>query len=168
MPAGIHVQKRSHCYLDERKVVKSCAAMRVRASSTVDLRKTWASRKTASGVNQEDINGRHQHLNRSSSEHDGGVDVVPGTLTTHEVPLAGTWIPERSEGRVVGEPEELMEEGNIVLLRDCRRGALRITSVCRALPIWPHTDAAGEKERRGCLVPSSSSCCGILRRSAEL
>jgi hypothetical protein len=40
-------------------------------------------------------------------------------------------IRERSEGRVVGEPEELMEEGNIVPLRDCLRGARRIAAVCR-------------------------------------
>jgi hypothetical protein len=50
---------------------------------------------------------------------EAGVDVVPGTFTTHEVPLAAAWhVRKRSEGRVVGEPEELMEEGNIVLLRD--------------------------------------------------
>ena len=30
----------------------------------------------------------------------------------------GTFAKKRSEGRVVGEPEELMDEGNIVLLRD--------------------------------------------------
>jgi hypothetical protein len=61
---------------------------------------------------------------------EAGVDVCP--LTTHEVPLASTWhIRERSEGRVVGEPEELMEEGNIVLLRDWPRGARRIAAVCR-------------------------------------
>jgi hypothetical protein len=48
-----------------------------------------------------------------------GVDVVPGTFTTHEVPLEAAWHDrKRSEGRVVGEPEELMQEGNIVLLRD--------------------------------------------------
>jgi len=47
---------------------------------------------------------------------EAGVDVV--TFTTHEVPLAAAWhVRKRSEGRVVGEPEELMEEGNIVLLR---------------------------------------------------
>jgi hypothetical protein len=35
-------------------------------------------------------------------------------LTTHEVLLASAWhIRERSEGRVVGEIKELMEEGNI-------------------------------------------------------
>jgi hypothetical protein len=50
---------------------------------------------------------------------EAGVDVVPGTFTTHEVPIAGAWhVRKRSEGRVVGEPEECMEEGNIVLLRD--------------------------------------------------
>ncbi len=43
--------------------------------------------------------------------------------------LAAAWhIRKRNEGRVVGEPEELMEEGNIFPLRDCLfvvRGALR-------------------------------------------
>ncbi len=42
---------------------------------------------------------------------EAGVDVVPGTFTTHEIPLTGAWhVRNRSEGRVVGEPEELMEE----------------------------------------------------------
>jgi len=50
---------------------------------------------------------------------EAGVHVVPGTFTTHEVQLTGAWhVCKRSKGRVVGEPEELMEEGNIVLLRD--------------------------------------------------
>ena len=50
---------------------------------------------------------------------EAGVDVVPGTFTTHEVPLAAAWhVRKRSESRVLGEPEELMEEGNIVLVRD--------------------------------------------------
>ena len=36
---------------------------------------------------------------------EAGVDVVPGTFTTHEVPLAAAWhVRKRSEGRVVGEP----------------------------------------------------------------
>ena len=40
-----------------------------------------------------------------------GVDVVPGTFTTHEIYLTGAWhVRKRSEGRVVGEPEELMKE----------------------------------------------------------
>ena len=48
---------------------------------------------------------------------EAGVDMVPGTFTTHEVPLAETWhIHKGSEGRVVGEPEDLMEESNMVLL----------------------------------------------------
>ena len=38
---------------------------------------------------------------------------------------------ERSEGRVVGEPEELKEEANIVLLRDFLRGARRMAADCR-------------------------------------
>ena len=50
---------------------------------------------------------------------EAGVDVVPGTFTTHEIYLTGAWhVRKRSEGRVVGEPEELMKEGNIVILRD--------------------------------------------------
>jgi hypothetical protein len=50
---------------------------------------------------------------------EAGVDVVPGTVTTHEVPRAAArHIRKRSEGRVVDEPEELMEESNIVLVRD--------------------------------------------------
>jgi hypothetical protein len=50
---------------------------------------------------------------------EAGVDVVPGTVTTHEVPRVAAWhIRKGSEGRVVDEPEELMEEGNIVLVRD--------------------------------------------------
>ena len=37
---------------------------------------------------------------------EAGVDEVPGTFTTHEVPLAGAWyVRKRSEGGVVGEPE---------------------------------------------------------------
>ena len=43
------------------------------------------------------------------------IDVVPCTLTTHKVPLASTWhICERSECRIVGDPEKLMEESNII------------------------------------------------------
>jgi hypothetical protein len=50
---------------------------------------------------------------------EAGVDVVPGTFTSHEIPLTGAWhVRKRSEGRVVGEPQELMKEGNIVILRD--------------------------------------------------
>ena len=50
--------------------------------------------------------------------------MVPLTVTTHEVPLAvALHIRERSEGRFVGEPKELMEESNIVLLRDILCGA---------------------------------------------
>jgi hypothetical protein len=48
---------------------------------------------------------------------EAGVDVVPGTFTTHEIPLTGAWhARKRSKGRVVGEPEELMKEGNTWLL----------------------------------------------------
>ena len=50
---------------------------------------------------------------------DARIDVIPGTVTTHEVPLARALrIRERSEGRVIGKTEVLMEEGDIVLLRD--------------------------------------------------
>jgi hypothetical protein len=50
---------------------------------------------------------------------EAGVDVVTGTFITHEIQLTGAWhVRRRSEGRVVGEPEQLMKEGNIVILRD--------------------------------------------------
>jgi hypothetical protein len=50
---------------------------------------------------------------------EAGVDVVPDTVTTHEVPRAAAGhIHKRGEGRVVDEPEELMEQSNIVLVRD--------------------------------------------------
>ena len=61
--------------------------------------------------------GRARGPVRSMME--AGVDAVPGTVTTHEVPRAAAWhVRKRSEGRVVGEPEELMEESNMVLFRD--------------------------------------------------
>ena len=45
--------------------------------------------------------------------------MVSGSVATHEVPLARALrIRERSEGRVIGETEELMEEDNIVVLSD--------------------------------------------------
>ena len=72
---------------------------------------------------------------------EAGVDVVPGTFTIHEVHLAAVWhIRERSVDRIVGEPEELMEEGNMVLLRDCFSGSRRIAAVCRpcAAHLAPH------------------------------
>ena len=84
---------------------------------------------------------------------EAGVDVVPGTFTTQvplfEVPLAAAWhIRERSEGRVVGEAEELMEEGNIVLLCDTIvsvvRGALRPSSSMRG-PSGPTLTQKGRK-----------------------
>jgi hypothetical protein len=77
--------------------------------------------------------------------------VVPGTVTTHEVPLAAALhIRERSEGRVVGEPEELMEESNIVLLRHILRGAWRIAADCRprAAHLAPHRRGRGERGAR--------------------
>jgi hypothetical protein len=77
--------------------------------------------------------------------------VVPGTVTTHEVPLAeALHIRERNEVRVVVEPEELMEESNIVLLRDILRGAWRIAADCRprAAHLAPHRRGRGERESR--------------------
>ena len=63
---------------------------------------------------------------------EAGVDVVPGTFTTHEIPLTGTWhVRKRSKGRVVGESEELMKEGDIVIFRDFFRGARRSSATCR-------------------------------------
>jgi hypothetical protein len=57
---------------------------------------------------------------------------VPGTFTTHEIQLTGAWhVRKRIEGRVVGEPEELMKEGNIVILRDLLRGSRRISAAGR-------------------------------------
>ncbi len=70
-------------------------------------------------------------------EVEAGVDVVPGTLTTHEILLTGAWhVRKRSEGRVVGESEELMKEGDIVILRDCFRVARGTSAACvHARPI---------------------------------
>jgi hypothetical protein len=100
--------------------------------------------------------------------------VIPDTITTHEEPLARVLrIRERSEGRVIGETEELMEEGNIVLLRDDLRGARRVAAdkerplVDQERPIWPHTEEAEKKEMRVVLPPSSSFRCGILPRRAK-
>ena len=43
------------------------------------------------------------------------IDVIPCALPTHKVPLASAWhICERSECWIVGDPEELMEESNII------------------------------------------------------
>ncbi len=43
------------------------------------------------------------------------IDVIPCALPTHKVPLASTWhICERNECWIVGDPEELMEESNII------------------------------------------------------
>jgi hypothetical protein len=40
---------------------------------------------------------------------EAGVDVVPGTFTTHEIQMTGAWhLRKRNEGRVVGETEELL------------------------------------------------------------
>ena len=50
----------------------------------------------------------------------------------------GTFAKKRSEGRVVGEPEELMKEGNIVILRDYLLGARRTLAACR--PCTAHLD----------------------------
>jgi hypothetical protein len=41
---------------------------------------------------------------------EAGVDMVPGTFTTHEIQLTGAWhVHKRSEGRVVGESELVSE-----------------------------------------------------------
>jgi hypothetical protein len=62
---------------------------------------------------------------------EAGIDVVPGTFTTHEIQLTRAWhVRKRSEGRVVGEPEELMKEDDIVILRDCLSGARRTSADC--------------------------------------
>ena len=52
----------------------------------------------------------------SSAVHHFG---VPSTVTVHQVSLTGALrVRERSECRVIGETEELMEEDNIVVLSD--------------------------------------------------
>ena len=67
-----------------------------------------------------------------------GVDMVPCTFTTHEIPLArALHIPERGECRIVGETEKLVEEGNIIRLRDFLRGVRRTRPiVVQGRPIW--------------------------------
>jgi hypothetical protein len=58
--------------------------------------------------------------------------VIPGTLTSHEVSL--TWARHVSKGGksgIVGEPEKLMKEGDIVIPRDYLRGARRTTATRR-------------------------------------
>ena len=46
------------------------------------------------------------------------IDVIPCALPAQKVPLAAAWhICERSECWIVGDPEELMEESNII--RQC-------------------------------------------------
>jgi hypothetical protein len=73
--------------------------------------------------------------------------MIPGTVTTHEVPLArALCIRERSEGRVIDETEVLMEEGIIVLLRDDLRGARRVAADCR--PMSPKGSPSSPTRRR--------------------
>ena len=74
---------------------------------------------------------RHDVIVRSSPigrMSEACIDVVPCTLTTHKVPFASAWhICKRSEYRIVGEPEKLMEESNIIRRRDelsCARMAI--------------------------------------------
>jgi len=64
--------------------------------------------------------------------------MVPCTFTTHEIPLArALHIPERGECRIVGETEKLVEEGNIIRLRDFLRGVRRTRPiVVQGRPIW--------------------------------
>ena len=95
--------------------------------------------------------------------------MVPGTVTTHEIPLTrALHIRERSQCGVVCETEELMEESNIVGLREFLRGAGHaVADGCpRAAHLASHRRGR-EKERRGFLPPSSSSRCGILSRNTE-
>jgi hypothetical protein len=96
--------------------------------------------------------------------------VVPGTVTTHDIPLTrALHIRKRSKCRVVGETEELMEEGNIVRLREFLRGVRLTAADCRprAAHLTPHRRGRGERE--ACVLPPSSSLrCGILPRKAEL
>ena len=50
------------------------------------------------------------------------IDVVPCALPTHKVPVASAWhICERSECKIVGDPEKLMEESNIIRHHHHRR-----------------------------------------------
>jgi hypothetical protein len=72
--------------------------------------------------------------------------MVPGTVTTHEIPLTrALHIRKRSKCRVVGETEELMEEGNIVRLRDFLRGVRLTAADCRprAAHLTPHQRGKG-------------------------
>jgi len=56
--------------------------------------------------------------------------VVPAILPAHEVSLeAASFLRKRGEDRDVGETEILMEEGNIVLPRDCLGGARQRFSI---------------------------------------
>jgi hypothetical protein len=78
-----------------------------------------------------------------------GVDMVPGTVTTHDIPLTrALHIRKRSKCRIVGETEELMEEGNIVRLRDFLRGVRLTATDCRprAAHLTPHRRGRGERE----------------------
>ena len=84
-----------------------------------------------SGIIADALERRHDVIVRSSPigrMSKTCIDVVPSILTTHKVPLASAWhIRERSECRIVGEPEKLMEESNIIRRRDelsCARIAI--------------------------------------------
>jgi hypothetical protein len=67
-----------------------------------------------------------------SSVIEAGVDVIPGTLTSHEITL--TWALHVSKGGksgIFGQPEKLVKEGDIVILSDYLRGARRTTATRR-------------------------------------
>jgi hypothetical protein len=83
------------------------------------------------GIIADALERRHDVIVRSSPigrMSKACIDVVQCTLTTHKVPLALAWhIRERSECRIVGEPEKLMEESNMIRRRDelsCARIAI--------------------------------------------
>jgi hypothetical protein len=102
--------------------------------------------------------------------------VVPGTVTTHEVPMAAALhIRERREGRVLGEPEELMEESNMVLLRDILRGVWLIALSSKGCPSGPTQTRQGRKRGEGsCLPPCRcvAACChqdrGLVNHGHQL
>ena len=78
--------------------------------------------------------GRRSEAHLQPTLIHGHVLCLSGRRPSSAVHHFGAWAlhnSERSEGRVVGEPEELMEEGNVVLLRDFLRGAPRMAADCR-------------------------------------
>ena len=78
--------------------------------------------------------GRRSEAHLQPTLIHGHVLCLSGRRPSSAVHHFGAWAlhnSERSEGRVVGEPEELKEEANIVLLRDFLRGARRMAADCR-------------------------------------